>query len=352
MVRVVVIGALVLAVATAVVDGIAERRAHRRVAALLEAPNWDWKLPAVANWSNHQARLTAHAADIVPVLRKDLNFDPAAQRWCRKLPHAVARFVEPAPGRASEMVRAHAAYHLARLGPAARAAIPDLIGRAEDSNELVRYNVAVALAAIGEDTPQIRAVLAGMITNVSFRLGPIAAFALWRIDLANTNSLARLAFLRPDSLISLGPIIARMRNAARPILPAIREAIPEIPDYHSRLSAVRNYWLASGDVELPMALVREQIAVLRESATNTIDRAAPSRSLNHLASAALQLGEIPEVREELRMVLKELQSSGDNASKPEPKFIAEELDRIEKWQQGALRSDASRGARERNQPER
>ena len=132
-----------------------------------------------------------------------------------------------------------------------------------------------------------------------------------------------------------------MGSAARPIALLLREAI-ELPEqergvlsyYDSRLEAVRTHWLITGETDLALELVKERIELLHRSATNSVDRALRGRSLTHLASATIQLGEIPEVRLELRTLLKEFETDAPAANR-QIKFIADELDRLEKWQKAS-----------------
>ncbi len=101
--------------------------------------------------------------------------------------------------------------------------------------------------------------------------------------------------------------------------------------YDSRLEAVRTHWVITGEADLALELVKERIGLLHTLETNSVDRALRGRSHTHLASATIQLGEIPEVRIELRRLLKELEAD----TTTQIKFIADELDRIEKWQKAS-----------------
>ncbi len=78
----------------------------------------------------------------------------------------------------------------------------------------------MALAAIGEDTPAVRATLMIMLTNYNL---PFVKVAEWRLKPPDKETLDALFLMHPASVTRFLPVFRRMGSAARPIAPLLRD---------------------------------------------------------------------------------------------------------------------------------
>jgi hypothetical protein len=309
---------------------IHERWEYRRVNALLRSPEWDWNLPAVANWANHRKRLMAHAPLIVRVLRRDLNYEPATEGRLNALPEWLVEPLASLRPRASSIVRADAAHALRQLGAAGREALPDLIGRAADPDERVRSEVALTLGAVGEDSPGVRGALTAILTNRGGFCVTAAAFSLWRLQPADTNALQRLLPIDPRMLPGLSSELVPMGKSADLLFPAFRDAMERMTHFDSQLNAVKSYWQASQDSEPAVALTHRVIDAIRAPPANPFDSTTHGRALNHLASTVTVLGELTEVQPLFHSMLRDIEAQpGEEGTF---RHVREELEKIERWQ--------------------
>ena len=150
------------------------------------------------------------------------------------IPHAIALLKHPSP-----TVRRTAARGLAELrekSAAAKQAIPALIEALSDEDQDVRFDAAVALAAMGADASNAVPALAKIVTNMA--LG------------SSSESDVRLHAIVMMALGKIGP-------PAISTLPLLKASLQETNSYLSGQAAVA-IWRISGDVATALpVLLRE-----------------------------------------------------------------------------------------------
>jgi RNA polymerase sigma factor (sigma-70 family) len=232
------------------------------------------------------------------------------------------------------------------IGPSAREAVPDLVRLWESTGNPMysHYNgFPLALAALGDTSPETLAALhrhymssdrPHFQTDRLHRV--LSAFAAWRL---NPNDKKAIAVLRNEltttdsevhSRYALLETFSRYGTNASPFLLEIRNLIDASiiakPEYQSM--AARAAWRILNTPEPAAAAIQRlsKAAVRPEATTNDV---------NHFTASALDLAEVPGVRELSVPILKELSHYPEASAAT---FAENVLDRLEAGAQGRTTS--------------
>ncbi|HXT38613.1 MAG TPA: HEAT repeat domain-containing protein, partial [Candidatus Angelobacter sp.] len=241
---------LVLTGATALILGavvfVQVRRASREARTRAEVyywirsfDSWDRNQTETANQHRQLEGLRSVGAGAVTTLERDLHYRPALSRLSEKIPFLQRFLPQPGPTDEPQEVRHRAAYFLGALGPAAKAAVPELLPLLSDSDGRVRFETAFALGRIGADTPEVRTALTKMLMDPVKEVRFSAAISLWSFDRTNTTATSRVEQLISTNNLSW-PSISLMKfgENARVFAPDLKRAINGTPWSYSRIQAV------------------------------------------------------------------------------------------------------------------
>jgi RNA polymerase sigma factor (sigma-70 family) len=248
----------------------------------------------------------------------------------------------PPPNRANRANRANVVVALELIGPAARAAAPDLVRlwEREETNGnpmSANYNgFPLALAALGDASPEILDALHRHFNSPDPQHSALCAFAAWRL---NPNDSEAISFLRRVMTASDGDDFTRyslldtfwqFTTNSTPFLPEIRNLIDTSTNAkpYLQVMAANAAWHILHRTDTANALIRHLGAEARKT-NATVD------DVGEFAAAALDLSQVPRVAEYSMPVLGELGRYKDASS---ASFATNILDRIKTTTQGEVTS--------------
>jgi hypothetical protein len=245
----------------------------------------------------------------------------------------------PSPSRAN---LANVIVALELIGPAARAAAPDVV-RLWQRVEIYKnpiyatYNgFPIALAALGDASPEILDALHRHFNSFNRQHNALCAFAAWRLnpDDSGAISLLRRELDSRDSddftRYSLLDTFWQYTTNSTPFLPEIRNLIDASTNAkpYLQVMAANAAWHILHRTDTANALIRHLGAEARRT-NATVDE------VNQFAAAALDLSPVPGVAEYSMPVLGELGRYKDASA---ASFATNILDRIKTTAQGEVTS--------------
>jgi hypothetical protein len=225
------------------------------------------------------------------------------------------------------------------IGPAARAAAPDLVRLWEREDKVnptfANYNgFPLVLAELGDASPEILDALHRHFNSPDSEHSALCAFAAWRL---NPNDSDAISFLRRELTASDGDddprfvlldTFWRYNTNSPPFLPEIRKLIDASTNAkpYLQVMAANAAWHILHRTDTANALIRHLGAEARKT-NATVD------DVGEFAAAALDLSKVPGVTEYSIPVLGELGHYKDASS---ASFATNILDRLKHITQGEV----------------
>lgn len=317
----VAISVLVLPFVAALLWVAAREYSEHRDRKLLESRRsyWNWNQSYTANQRQRREELRAIAPAILPLLRRDLNYDSRTRRWYDSARHWIAQRLHwqlGPSGIPSEQVRVGAAEILAELGPLAEPALPDLLLHARDPNDPVRWNSALALGGIGEASPAVLAALTALVNDGNPEVARCVAVALWRLQPEDDAAIASLvSLIDAKSLSRISMLVKDCGVKARPLAAALRQALPQCKSPEDRVRGAAALWSITGDPEPALSVTTAFVENLKNAESKSDDN-FPAKIEKYkmeqgLGSAVLFLSDIPEFRRMIKPLLMARSTNAD-----------------------------------------
>lgn len=272
---------------------------------------WNWNQSYTGIQRQRREELRAIAPTILPLLRRDLNYDSRTRRWYDSARYWIAQRLHWQLGPSGirpEEVRSGAAEILAELGPLARPALPDLLLRTRDPHDPVRWNSALALGGIGESSPEVLATLTALLNDRNSVVARCAALAAWRLQPEDDAAIERLvSLIDAKSLGRISMLVKDCGAQARPLAPALRQALDQCKSADDRVRGAAALWSITGDEE-PALIVTTTFVEKLKAAETPSEENIPAKIEKYkmeqgLASAVLLLSDIPAFRLEIKPLL-------------------------------------------------
>ena len=186
--------------------------------------------------------------------------------------------------------------------------MPDLLLRTRDSEDSVRWSSAVALGNMGEASNEIVEALTSLLKDRNPEVLRCAAYALWRLQPQDVAAVARMISLIDAK--SLGRISLLVRDCgaqARPLAPALRQALDQCKSADDRVRAAAALWSITGDAEPALSVTTTFIENLKNAESQSEDN-LPAKIEKYkmeqgLGAAVLFLSDIPEFRLTIKPLL-------------------------------------------------
>ena len=248
--------------------------------------------------------------------------------------------------------RTQAAEALGHIGPAARAAIPDLLTHATTDDINVRRAAMISLTLIGDGQSNVVAT-AAMLTNHSYRaLAVVSKICLAVLQPANevlvqeaNAAIGATAAINEGGFYWIPGLVEDLGERGRPFLPGLKMAITNqscpsfLTEHFGRVNAARALWHLEGS----SAAALETLNIFTNAAS--MGRTFKPVEFDHSVCAlARDFGEIPEFRAALEPLLQKLDASHDASLREEKTAALRLLKRLRE----AAETNVVPGANQKN----
>jgi hypothetical protein len=217
---------------------------------------WDQSKTETENKRKQVEMVRAITPKALSVFARDLSYEDPVGRWYQRLPW-VRKFAGPNfDPESAENRRVEAAHWLGMLGPAAKPAVPRLIGTLDDRVERVSMTAALSLGLIGDASSAVIEALKRATNSSQSNLRISAHFALWKLT-GSSNSLqaAMQAITNSPSWSSI--CVMRIGEPAKVFGPALIAARDRLPWGHGKMQPVEAHWVATRDKQAVLEFLNE-----------------------------------------------------------------------------------------------
>lgn len=202
------------------------------------------------------------------ILERDLKYHPPVTKLLERIPFLQRFAQQPAfPGQEQE-IRHRAVHFLGMLGADASRSAPKLLQIVSDSNEWVRYELALTLGRIGGDSPEVRAALTDMLADPSKNVQFSSAISLWSFARADPANIERVKEMITSGYLSWPSLcLMKFGEDARIFAPDLAQAIIGIPWSRVRAQGVHALWEITGNKQNVLAELESLAKALEGPAT-------------------------------------------------------------------------------------